>query len=166
MRWSDKGGGDNALTSEAFPTPAAGNAYDVVDNFGQLYSNIPETIAQSVTWTASGDGDDVSSLWGESNGTYRFRGITATSGVSSPQSGDVVLLPNGGFRHRGATRWGHLSNPQGWVGGPYAGELEANSHATALNDVSGFDNSLQLVTAFTAGTIHYQRFNVVAEVPS
>ena len=154
----------NALETADFPTPAAGNVYNVVDNFGQLYANIPETIGQSVTWTASGDGDDVSSLWGESNGTYRFRGITATSGVSSPQSGDVVLLPNGGFRHRGATRWAHLSNPLGWVGGPYADEDEADSHATALNDVSAYDDSLQLVTAFTAGTIHYQWYNVVPEV--
>ena len=104
-------------------------------------------------------------MWGESNGTYRFRGITATSGVSSPQSGDVVLLPNGGFRHRGATRWAHLSNPLGWVGGPYADEDEADSHASALNDVSAFDNALQLVTAFTAGTTHYQWRNVVAISP-
>ena len=159
------GGASNALETADFPTPDASNVYDVVDNFGQLYANLPEAIAQSVTWTASGDGDDVSSLWGESNGTYRFRGITATSGVSSPQSGDVVLLPNGGFRHRGATRWAHLSNPEGWVGGPYADEDEADNHASALNDVSAFDNALQLVTAFTAGTTHYQWRNVVAISP-
>ena len=166
MRWSNKGGGSgDALSSAALPTPDSTNAYDVVDNFGQLYANIPETIGQSVTWTASGDGVDVSSLWGESSGTYRFRGITATSGVSSPQSGDVVLLPNGGFRHRGATRWAHLSNPLGWVGGPYANEDEADSHATALNDVSAYDDSLQLVTTFTAGTIHYQWTNIVANAP-
>ena len=75
-----------------------------------------------------------------------------------------MLLPNGGFRHRGATRWAHLSNPQGWVGGPYTGEFEADNHASALNDVSAFDNALQLVTAFTAGTTHYQWYNVVPEV--
>ena len=167
MRWANKGGGGSgdALSSADLPTPDSTNAYDVVDNFGQLFANIPETIGQSVTWTASGDGDDVSSLWGESSGTYRFRGITATSAVSSPLSGDVVLLPNGGFRHRGATRWAHLSNPLGWVGGPYADEDEADSHATALNDVSAYDGSLQLVTSFTAGTIHYQWTNIVANAP-
>ena len=84
--------------------------------------------------------------------TFRACGARATAHIafvaspllavsSSPQSGDVVLLPNGGFRHRGATRWAHLSNPEGWVGGPYADEDEADSHATALNDVSAFDNS-------------------------
>ena len=140
VRWADKGGGAGSsgdkLISIDFPTPDATNVYDIIDHLGVAYQNQPEVVGAAVTWTASGDGDDVSSLWGESNGTYRFRGITATSAVSSPQSGDVVLLPNGGFRHRGATRWAHLSNPEGWVGGPYADEDEANNHVTAINDVS------------------------------
>ena len=77
----------------------------------------------------------------------------------------MVLLPTGAFRHRGATRWSHLGTPQGWVGGPYVDEDDANDHVTATNDVSAYDNSLQLVTAFTAGTTHYQWFNVVSETP-
>ena len=105
-------------------------------------------------------------LWGESNGTYRFRGIEYVSGVTSPQSGDVILLPTGGFRHRGATRFAHLSNPEGWIGGPFANEDEANNHVTALNDVSAYDAALQLVTAFTAGTTHYQWVNIIEEVPA
>ena len=170
VRWADKGGGSgggggDALISADFPTPDATNVYDVIDHFGQLYANIPEAIAQVVTWDASVDGDDVSSLWGESNGTYIFRGIEYTSDVTSPQSGNVVLLPTGAFRHRGATRWSHLGTPQGWVGGPYVDEDDANDHVTATNDVSAYDNSLQLVTAFTAGTTHYQWFNVVSETP-
>ena len=133
---------------------------------GHLYQNQPEVIGASVTWSASVDGDDVSSLWGESNGTYRFRGIEYVSNVTSPQSGDVILLPTGGFRHRGATRFAHLSNPEGWIGGPYADEDEANNHVTALNDVSAYANALQLVTAYTAGTTHYQWVNIIEEVPA
>ena len=156
MRWTNKGGGaTTALDSIDFPTPDATNVYDVIDHLGVLYRNLPVLITGTVAWAASGDGDDVSDLWGEQTGTYRFRGIQATSGVSSPQSGDVVLLPAGGFRHRGATRWSHLSSPQGWVGGPYANKAEADNHATALNDVSAFDNALQLVTTFVAGTTEY-----------
>ena len=156
MRWTNKGGGaTTSLGSIDFPTPDATNVYDVIDHLGVLYRNLPTLITGTVTWTASGDGDDVSSLWGEQIGTYRFRGIQATSGVSSPQSGDVVLLPAGGFRHRGATRWSHLSSPQGWVGGPYANKAEADNHATAINDVSAFDNSLQLVATFVVGTTEY-----------
>ena len=98
MRWADKGGGSgggsgDALTSIDFPTPDSTNVYDVIDHLGVLYRNLPTLITGTVTWTASGDGDDVSDLWGEQPGTYRFRGIQATSGVSSPLSGDVVFAP-------------------------------------------------------------------------
>ena len=130
------------------------------------YWNKPEVVGASVTWTASVDGDDVSDLWGETTGTYTFRGIENTADVTSPQSGDVVLRPTGGFRHRGATRWAHLGNPDGWVGGPYADEDEANNHVTAINDVSAYDDALQLVTAFTAGITHYQWQNIVEIPPS
>ena len=167
VRWANKGGGGgsgDALSSIDFPVPDSTNVYDVIDHLGHLYQNHPEAIGVAVTWSASVDGDDVSSLWGESNGTYRFRGIEYVSNVTSPQSGDVILLPTGGFRHRGATRFSHLSNPIGWVGGPYADEDEANSHVTGTNDVSAYDNALQLVTAFTAGTIHYQWVNIVDEI--
>ena len=161
-----RGGSGDALSSVDFPTPDSTNVYDVIDHLGHLYQNQPEVIGASVTWSASVDGDDVSSLWGESNGTYRFRGIEYVSDVTSPQSGDVILLPTGGFRHRGATRFAHLSNPEGWIGGPFADEDEANNHVTALNDVSAYDAALQLVTAFTAGTTHYQWVNIIEEVPA
>ena len=168
VRWANKGGGGggtgDALSSIDFPTPDSTNVYDIIDHLGQAYWNKPEVVGVAVTWSASVDGDDVSSLWGESNGTYIFRGIENTADVTSPQAGDVVLRPTGGFRHRGATRWAHLGNPIGWVGGPYADENEANNHVTATNDVSAFDNALQLVTAYTAGTTHYQWANIV-EVP-
>ena len=171
VRWADKGGGGGggsgeALSSIDFPTPDSTNVYDIIDHLGQAYWNRPEVVGAAVTWSASVDGDDVSSLWGESNGTYVFRGIENTADVTSPQSGDVVLRPTGGFRHRGATRWAHLGNPIGWVGGPYAEEDEANNHVTALNDVSAFDNALQLVTAFVAGITHYQWANIVEVPPS
>ena len=80
--------------------------------------------------------------------------------VIDPQSGDVVLRPNGGFRHRGATNWSHLGSPEGWVGGPYANKAEAENHVIANNDVSAYDNALQLVTAFTAGTTVYGWENI------
>ena len=169
VRWSDKGGGSGTsgdkLISIDFPTPDATNVYDVIDHLGHLYQNKPEVVGASVTWAASVDGDDVSSLWGETTGTYTFRGIEYVSDVTNPQSGNVILLPTGGFRHRGATRFSHLRNPDGWIGGPYADEDEADSHVTAINDVSAYDDALQLVTAYTAGTTHYQWVNIIDEVP-
>ena len=92
------GGSGDALSSVDFPVPDSTNVYDVIDHLGHLYQNQPEVIGASVTWSASVDGDDVSSLWGESSGTYRFRGIEYVSDVVSPQSGDVILLPTGGFQ--------------------------------------------------------------------
>ena len=146
----------DALPSITFPTPDATNVYDVVNHFGFLYRNIPVQISQIITYSSFGDGEDVSDLWGETTGTYRFRGITYTSGVDTPLDGDVVLLPEGGFRHRSSGNWRrHLRSPDGWVGGPYADEAEANNHPTSLNAVTAFDNALQLVTAYTAGTIEY-----------
>ena len=166
MRWANKGGGSggggDALNSIDFPTPDATNVYDIIDHLGVAYQNRPEVVGVAVTWSASVDGDDVSGLWGETTGTYTFRGIVSVSAVTNPVAGDVILLPTGGFRHRGATRFGHLRNPDGWIGGPYADEDEANHHVTATNDVSAYDNALQLVTAFTAGTTHYQWTNIVA----
>ena len=170
VRWADKGGGSGgggaALESIDFPTPDATNVYDIIDHLGVAYQNQPEVVGVAVTWSESVDGDDVSDLWGETTGTYTFRGIENVSDVTNPQSGDVILLPTGGFRHRGATRFGHLRNPDGWVGGPYASEDEANNHVTATNDVSAYAGALQLVTAFTAGTTHYQWTNIVAISPS
>ena len=170
VRWTDKGGGSGgggaALESIDFPTPDATNVYDIIDHLGVAYQNQPEVVGVAVTWSESVDGDDVSDLWGETTGTYTFRGIENVSDVTNPQSGDVILLPTGGFRHRGATRFGHLRNPDGWVGGPYASEDEANNHVTATNDVSAYAGALQLVTAFTAGTTHYQWTNIVAISPS
>ena len=159
------GGPANSLNSIAFPTPTVSNVYDIVDHFGQAFANIPEAISPVVTWDPSGDGDDVSDLWNEQSGTYRFRGIQLTSSVSSPLSGDIVLLPTGSFRQRGATRWSHLGNPVGWRGGPYANADEANHHVLAANDVSAFDNALQLATAFTAGTTHYAWMNIAEVTP-
>ena len=149
-------GGGNFLSSETLPTPDASNVYHVVNHFGLLYRNIPIQITVSVTYSAFGDGSDVSDLWGETTGTYRFRGITYTSGVDSPVDGDVVLLPVGGFRRRSSGNWRrHLRSPDGWVGGPYADKAEADNHPTSLNAVTAFDNALQLVTAYTAGTTEY-----------
>ena len=159
------GGPANSLNSVALPTPTVSNVYDIVDHFGQAFANIPEAISPVVTWDPSGDGDDVSDLWNEQTGTYRFRGIQLTSSVSSPLSGDIVLLPTGSFRQRGATRWSHLGNPVGWRGGPYADADEANHHVLAANDVSAFDNALQLATAFTAGTTHYAWMNIAEVTP-
>ena len=159
------GGPANSLNSRSFPTPSVSNVYDTIDHFGQLFANLPEAVAPVVTWEASVDGDDVSDLWNEQAGTYRFRGIQVTSTVSSPASGDVVLLPTGAFRQRGSTRWSHLGNPTGWRGGPYADADEANHHVLASNDVSAFDDALQLATAFTAGTTHYAWTNIVTITP-
>ena len=170
VRWADKGGGSGSsgdkLISIDFPTPDATNVYDIIDHLGVAYQNQPEVVGVSVTWSASVDGDDVSDLWGETTGTYTFRGIEYVSDVTNPQSGDVILLPTGGFRHRGATRFGHLRNPDGWIGGPYDSEDEANNHVTAVNEVSAFADALQLVTAYTAGTTHYQWTNIVEIAPS
>ena len=169
VRWANKGsstGSGEALSSIDFPTPDATNVYDIIDHLGVAYQNRPEVVGASVTWSASVDGDDVSDLWGETTGTYTFRGIEYVSDVTNPQSGDVILLPTGGFRHRGATRFGHLRNPDGWIGGPYDSEGEANNHVTAVNEVSAFADALQLVTAYTAGTTHYQWTNIVEIAPS
>ena len=169
VRWANKGsstGSGEALSSIDFPTPDSTNVYDIIDHLGEAYQNRPEVVGASVTWSASVDGDDVSDLWGETTGTYTFRGIEYVSDVTNPQSGDVILLPTGGFRHRGATRFGHLRNPDGWIGGPYDSEGEANNHVTAVNEVSAFADALQLVTAYTAGTTHYQWTNIVEIAPS
>ena len=160
MRWADKGGGGggggdaSVLESADLPTPSATNVYDVVNHLGVLHRIEPRQISQSVTWEASVDGDDVSDLWGESAGTYVYRGEQFTSTVTSPASGDVIILPTGGWRHRGATRWSHLGNPDGWIG-QYVTEAEAEDHVTAANDLAVWGGNLQLVTAYTAGTTHY-----------
>ena len=64
---------------------------------------------------ASVDGDDVSDLWGETTGTYTFRGIEYVSDVTNPQSVTMcILLPTGGFRHTGRdTVWRICAIPTG-----------------------------------------------------
>ena len=139
------------LQSEVLPEPTAARLREVHNHNGQLFRCVghegtPPAVAFDTTYTS---GDDVSSLWGEADGTYRYRGRSWASSVADPVVGDVVLLPDGVFRRRTATNWVALTSPDGWLG-IFSTEELAKAAVTALNDVVSFANDLQLVTAYVA----------------
>ena len=109
----------------------------------------------TVLWQTYTPGTDVSTLWGESTGTYRWRGKHPRgSSVSSPAVGDVFVTAEGAFERystTGAVGWWHLDAPTGWLG-VFATETNAEYQVTAVEDVAVWGSNIHRVTTFTAGT--------------
>ena len=156
------GGGEvaNRINSVALPAPAVGNVYDMVDHFGELYANIPTSISAVVTWEASVDGDDVSDLWGETTGTYTLEVsntpvMLSTRNPATWYCARTVVSDTVG-QQIGLT----LGHRKDGLAALTPIKAEAENHVIANNDVSAYDNALQLVTAFTAGTTVYGWENI------
>lgn len=149
------------LISAALPVPSAANLYEVRDHKGELYRVEPRQHGGLVTWTAFADGDDVSALWGETAGTYRYRGeyhIRDAGSVSGPQAGDVILTPGGGFlRYVAGVAPGFIyqDHPDDWLR-VFKSEDDADHHVTAVGQVAAFGGNLQQVSAYTAAAIRYR----------
>ena len=139
------------VASEDLPTPSAALVDEIHNHNGKWFRCIvhPGTPPTVTFGTTYGDGDDVSTLWGEADGTYNFRGRSWTSSVSSPTSGDIVILPDGVFRRYTGSAWVSISTPNHWIG-IFTTEFIAKAAAIALDEVASFNNLLAVVTAYAA----------------
>ena len=139
------------LESESLPVPTAARLLEVHNHNGQLFKvqQHPGTPPSVTFGTSYAPLSDPSSLWGQPDGTYRFRGRTWTSSVTGALANDVVLLPDGAFRRRGLSSWLHLSAPDGWIG-IFLDEELAIGAVTGLNNIAFYGTDLHLVTVFVA----------------
>ena len=145
----------SALVSRVLGTPTADRLYEIQDFLGELYRVEPRPAGHVVTWDDYALLSDVSTLWGESSGTYRWRGETYPSGVTNPATGDVIKEPAGHFRHRNSSNaWVHLVDPADFIG-DYNDETAANNHVTAVGQTSMYSHLLHQVATFTAGVAVY-----------
>ena len=118
--------------SRVLGTPTADRLYEVQNFLGELYKVEPRPTGHVVTWDDYALLSDVSALWGEGAGTYRWRGETYPSGVTNPATGDVIKEPAGHFRHRNSSNaWVHLADPDDFIG-DYNDETAADNHVTAV----------------------------------
>ena len=123
----------------------------------------------TVLWQTYTDGTDVSTLWGASSGTYRWRGKHPRgSSVSSPAVGDVFITAEGHFEHystTGSVGWYHLDPPDDWIGIFFEEDL-AEYQVTANEQVASWGETISQVTSYTAGTAErYVRKGVLADLP-
>ena len=143
------------LVSRVLGTPTVERLYEIQDFLGELYRVEPRPNGHVVTWDDYALLADVSTLWGESSGTYRWRGETYPSGVINPATGDVIKEPAGHFRHRNSSNaWVHLADPDDFIG-DYNTETDADNHVTAVDQTSLYSHLLHQVATFTAGVTTY-----------
>ena len=135
--------------SRVLGTPTVDRLYEIQDFLGELYRVEPRPAGHVVTWDDYALLSDVSTLWGENAGTYRWRGETYPSGVTNPATGDVIKEPAGHFRHRNSSNaWVHLADPDDFIG-DYNDETAANNHVTA-----GGANVFVQPSAPSGGDVH------------
>lgn len=112
----------------------------------------------TIVWQAYSLLADVSTLWGESSGTYRWRGRHPSgSSVSSVAVGDVICTASGNFESYVSsvgtgTGWFHLRQPDDFLGVFLEGTTEANPQVTAVGQTAQYGEGLHSVTSYTAGT--------------
>ena len=160
VRWGDKGGGTSAeadsadrLLNEALGDPTTEEPYTLKTYFADVFIVVPRTYDTTATFTEFARYSDVSALWNEQAGTYRWRGVHASSSrLQNEQTGDVFITHSGKFFHINSSgNFAHLGHPDGWRG-QWNDEADALHHITDDNEVVQYGESLWLTSAYVAGT--------------
>ena len=159
---SGGGGGSTAgaayLRPGALPTP-------ILSNVGQTRSGPDGTLFRikrrndggvlAVNWQSYGNGADISSLYGEPDDTYRFRGEHDSSQVIRDiLHGDVYSTSAGAFwKYQNAdptqaTGWFHFAAPRNWLG-ISSNEADADHRATAVDQTTIYSRNIRRVSSFS-----------------
>ena len=153
--WDAQDFNKSRLISEVLGTPIKARLYEVQNYLGELYRVEPRSNGHVVAWDDYALLSDVSTLWAENAGTYRWRGETYPSGVTSPVTGDIIKEPAGHFRvlHSSGS-WVHVGNPDDWIG-DYNTEEDADHHVTVVDQTALYSHLLHQVNALTLGVVGY-----------
>ena len=153
--WDAQDFDKSRLISEVLGTPIKARLYEVQNYLGELYRVEPRSNGHVVAWDDYALLSDVSTLWAENAGTYRWRGETYPSGVTSPVTGDIIKEPAGHFRvlHSSGS-WVHVGNPENWIG-DYNTEEDADHHVTAVDQTALYSHILHQVNSVTLGVVGY-----------